>query len=66
MYSILLTAFPMSEKELSGLVIVKEGHRILPLLGGVVDCILLRLSSLEIFRVILADSWCIDVTVNYN
>jgi hypothetical protein len=45
MYSILLTAFPVSEKELSGLIIVKEGHRIIFwCVGGkgyvVVDCIL--------------------------
>lgn len=57
-------AFPMSEKELSGLVIVKVGHRIIFfLVGG--DCILLHLSytgdiSCDIGR------WWIDVTVKCN
>lgn len=48
----LLRAFPLSEKELSGLVIVKGGNRIIFFFeqeggrGGcvVVDCILLHLS----------------------
>jgi len=64
MYIILLTAFPISEKELNGLVIVKEGHRIFFYGGGrvlwwIVFCYIYH--TLEISHVILPDSWCIDV-----
>jgi hypothetical protein len=69
MYRILLTAFPMSEKELSGLFIVKEGHSIIFFFGGggllwLVFCYVCH--TLEISHVILADCWFIDVTVNCN
>lgn len=60
-----MTAFPLSEKELSVLVIVKKGHFFVKRGGGVVDCILLCVSCTGDISCDICIR-CIDVTVNIN